>query len=198
MASSDASDTMQYTRFSIQGLVLVTPKRFGDARGWFAETFRLQEFREEVADVTFVQDNMSLSAEAGTVRGLHYQSPPHAQGKLVGVVRGAVTDVAVDARRGSPTFGEHVAVELSVETGVQLWVPEGFLHGFATLAPDTVVAYKVTDTYAPDCDGNVAWDDPDLAIDWGINAGTAVLSDKDRAALRWSEWKSPFAMETAT
>ena len=189
---------MQYTRFSIQGLVLVTPKRFGDARGWFAETFRLREFREEVADVTFVQDNMSLSADAGTVRGLHCQSPPHAQGKLVGVVRGAVTDVAVDARRGSPTYGEHVAVELSADTGAQLWVPAGFLHGFATLAPDTVVAYKVTDTYAPDCDGNVAWDDPELAIDWGIDAGTATLSDKDRAAPRWADWKSPFAMETDT
>ena len=196
-ATSTTRPSMQYSRFSIPGPVLVTPTRHGDGRGWFAETFRLREFREEVADVTFVQDNMSLSADAGTVRGLHYQSQPHAQGKLVGVVRGAVMDVAVDARRGSPTYGRHVAVELSAETGAQLWVPEGFLHGFATLAPDTMVAYKVTDVYAPDCDGNVAWDDPDLAIDWGVDAAAATLSDRDRAAPRWSEWKSPFAMEDA-
>ena len=188
---------MQYSRFSIQGPVLVMPTRFGDARGWFAEVFRLHEFRKTVADVTFVQDNMSLSADAGTVRGLHYQSPPHAQGKLVGVVRGAVTDVAVDARRGSPTYGKHVAVELSADNGAQLWVPEGFLHGFATLEPDTLVVYKVTDVYAPDCDGNVAWDDPDLGIDWGLK-GPATLSDKDRAAPRWADWNTSFAMETDT
>ena len=189
---------MQYSRFSIQGPVLVTPTRYGDARGWFAETFRQREFREEVADVTFVQDNMSLSADAGTVRGLHYQSPPHAQGKLVGVVRGAVRDVVVDARRGSPTYGQHISVELSAETGAQLWVPAGFLHGFATLVPNTLVAYKVTDSYAPDCDGNVAWDDPNLSIDWGIDIKTATLSGKDRAAPRWADWESPFAMETDT
>ena len=189
---------MQYSRFSIQGPVLVTPTRYGDARGWFAETFRQREFREEVADVTFVQDNMSLSADAGTVRGLHYQSPPHAQGKLVGVVRGAVRDVVVDARRGSPTYGQHISVELSAETGAQLWVPIGFLHGFATLVPDTVVTYKVTDTYAPLCDGGVAWDDPTLDIDWGLEAGATVVSDRDRAAPRWADWESPFAMETDT
>ena len=183
---------MQYSRFSIQGPVLVTPTRHGDARGWFAETFRLREFRDEVADVLFVQDNLSLSVEAGTVRGLHYQSPPRAQGKLVGVVRGAVTDVAVDARRGSPTYGQHIAVKLSADTGAQLWVPEGFLHGFATLAPDTVVTYKVTDTYAPDCDGSVAWDDPALGIDWGLEPGSEVVSGRDRAAPRWAEWSSPF------
>ena len=189
---------MQYSRFSIQGPVLVTPERFEDPRGWFAETFRLQEFRDEVADITFVQDNMSLSADRGTVRGLHYQSPPHAQSKLVGVVRGAATDVVVDARRDSPTFGEHIAVELSADTGAQLWVPAGFLHGFVTLVPNTVVTYKVTDTYASDCDGNIAWDDPDLAIDWGIDASTATLSDRDRTAPRWADWESPFAMETDT
>ena len=187
---------MQYSRFSIPGLVLVTPTRHRDLRGWFAETFRLREFREEVADVTFVQDNMSLSAGAGTVRGLHYQSPPRAQGKLVGVVRGAVVDVAVDARRGSPTYGQHVAVELSADTGAQLWMPEGFLHGFATLLPDTVLAYKVTDTYAPLCDGAVAWDDPELGIDWGLR-GPAMVSDKDRAAPGWSEWESPFVIGDA-
>ena len=156
----------------------------------------MREFREEVADVTFVQDNMSLSTDAGTVRALHYQSPPRAQGKLVGVVRGAVRDVAVDARRGSPTYGQHIEVELSADTGAQLWVPEGFLHGFATLLPDTVLAYKVTDTYAPDCDGAVAWDDPELGIDWGLR-GPAIVSGRDRAAPRWADWESPFVMEVA-
>ena len=174
----------------------LTPRRFGDSRGFFTETWNARRMAEAGLDIAFVQDNHSYSAEAGTVRGLHYQRPPNAQGKLVRVARGAVLDVAVDVRRGSPTYGRWVAAELSAENGVQLWVPRGFLHGFVTLVPDTDVIYKVDGFYAPDCDGAVRFDDPDLGVDWGIDPGRAVLSDKDAAAPAFKDFDTPFLYGT--
>ena len=175
--------------------MLIKPRVFADSRGSFSETYKQSALREVLGDVAFVQDNQSVSATPGTVRGLHYQSPPHAQGKLVRCAKGAIVDVAVDVRVGSPTFGEHVRVELSDTNAHQLWVPPGFLHGFATLTPDAIVMYKVTDIYAPECDGAVMWNDPDLAIDWGIDPDAAILSDKDAAAPAFADWASPFKFE---
>lgn len=173
---------MKITALDIDGLLLVEPSRIGDARGFFSETFRADRFAEAAGPVTFVQDNHSLSAARGTIRGLHYQKAPRAQGKLIRVTRGAILDVAVDIRAGSPTYGRHVAVELSAENWRQLWVPEGFLHGFCTLAPDTEVIYKVTDTYSREHDAGVRWNDPAIAIAWPVAEHEATLSDKDRTA----------------
>ena len=172
---------MQVTRYSIDGPALITPRKLGDSRGYFMEAFKDGWFRENVADVAFVQDNQSLSALAGTIRGLHYQTAPMGQGKLVRCLKGAIFDVAVDARPGSATFGQWVGVTLTPENAEQLWVPEGFLHGFCTLTPDTEVFYKVTNAYSPAHDRGVAFDDPDIAVDWPIDAAHAVLSDKDKA-----------------
>ena len=178
----------------IEGLVLIEPKRFGDHRGFFSETYNAARLAEKGFSKAFVQDNHSLSAEPGTVRGLHFQSPPSAQDKLVRVVRGAILDIAVDLRRGSPTFGDHVAVELSAANWLQLLVPAGFAHGFVTRAPDTEVLYKVTAYYAPDHDHGILWSDPTLGIDWGLNPAAAHLSDKDRAQPRLADIESPFAV----
>jgi dTDP-4-dehydrorhamnose 3,5-epimerase len=188
---------VQIETTALSGVLIVTPRRFGDDRGHFSETWNRRALAEAGISVDWVQDNQSLSRRPGTVRGLHYQAPPHAQDKLVRVLAGAILDVAVDARRGSETFGRWVAVELSAENGRQLFVPAGFLHGFVTRAPDTVVFYKCSDYYAPAADGAVAWDDPDLAIDWGIDPGAATLSPRDAAAPRWSDWTSPFAVAGA-
>ena len=171
---------------------VLTPRRFGDARGYFSETWNAARMAEAGLDLAFVQDNESLSAKAGTLRGLHYQSPPFAQTKLVRVVRGAILDVAVDARRGSPDYGRWVAEEISAENGAQILVPRGFLHGYLTLTDDAQVLYKVDNPYDAASDGGVAWDDPDIGIDWGITAEAAVLSDKDRRAPRFADWTSPF------
>lgn len=176
----------------LKGLVLVEPKKFGDHRGFFSETYNRRRLAEMGFDAEFVQDNHSLSTEAGVVRGLHFQSPPFAQDKLVRVARGAILDVAVDIRRGSPTWGEHAAVELSAENWRQLLVPAGFAHGFVTLAPDTEVIYKVTQYYAPDHDHGLLWSDPDLGIAWPAAPGAAILSDKDRVQPRLAEIESPF------
>ncbi|HET7409347.1 MAG TPA: dTDP-4-dehydrorhamnose 3,5-epimerase [Paracoccaceae bacterium] len=170
----------------------LTPKRFADSRGHFAETWNAERMRAAGLDFEFVQDNHSYSAMAGTVRGLHYQAPPMAQTKLVRVARGAIRDIAVDVRRGSPTFGAWVAEELSAENGAQLLVPRGFLHGFVTLVPDTDVLYKVDAPYALDCDGAVRFDDPDLGIDWGIDPESAVLSEKDARAPLFRDFFTPF------
>lgn len=157
------------------------------------ETYKEQEFNTAIGqDVSFVQDNHSLSTNKGTVRGLHFQSPPHAQGKLVRCVRGRIIDVAVDVRKTSPTYGQHVTVELSDYNSKQLWVPEGFLHGFATLEDATEVTYKVTNYYSPECDGNVLWNDTNLNINWGISNVEASLSDKDAAAPSFSDFNTPF------
>ena len=182
---------------ALEGVVVITPRRFGDARGFFSETWNARAFAEAGFDLGFVQDNHSKSAPAGTVRGLHFQAPPHAQDKLVRVVRGRVIDVAVDIRKGSPSYGHWVAEELSAENGCQLLVPKGFLHGFATLEPDTEVLYKCTDLYAPQTEGAVRFDDPDLGIDWGVAPEQATLSDKDAKAPRFAELDSPFTYAPA-
>jgi dTDP-4-dehydrorhamnose 3,5-epimerase len=170
----------------------LVPRRFADSRGFFTETWNAARMRAAGLDIAFVQDNHSYSAAPGTVRGLHYQAPPAAQAKLVRVARGAVRDVAVDVRRGSPTFGQWIAEELSAENGVQLLVPRGFLHGFVTLVPDTDVLYKVDAPYVPNCDGGVRFDDPELGIDWKLDPKEAVLSDKDAAAPRFRDFITPF------
>ena len=185
--------TLEVAETALPEVKLLRPKRFADSRGFFAETWNAKQMRDAGLDLDFVQDNHSYSATAGTVRGLHYQAPPMAQAKLVRVARGAIRDVAVDVRRGSPTFGRWVAEELSAENGVQLLVPRGFLHGFVTLVADTDVLYKVDAPYAPDCDGAVRFDDPDLAIDWGIDPGCAVLSEKDARAPLFRDFITPFA-----
>ena len=171
---------MQIEDTALAGVKIVTPKKIGDARGFFSETYNRQIFARAGIDLEFVQDNQSLSAEVGTIRGLHFQSPPFAQAKLVRVARGAILDVAVDIRRSSPTFGKHVAVELSRENWRQLLVPVGFAHGFVTLEPDTEVIYKVSNYYAPANDHGLAFDDPALGIDWRVDLSRAILSDKDR------------------
>ena len=165
---------------AIPAVKIVTPKKFGDHRGFFSETWNRAAFAEAGLDLDFVQDNQSLSAPVGTLRGLHFQSPPFAQDKLVRVTRGRILDVAVDIRASSPTFGKHVAVELSAENWKQLLVPVGFAHGFVTLEPDTEVLYKVTAPYAPQNDRGLAFDDPALGIDWRLPLSGLTLSDKDR------------------
>ena len=181
---------MKVERLSIPDLLLVTPMRHGDARGFFAETWN--QARYEAAGITgqFVQDNHSLSREPGVLRGLHCQVAPYAQGKLVRCVRGAIWDVAVDARRGSPTYGQWAAAELTAENGQQLWVPPGFLHGFCTLVPETEVIYKVTGQYDRGSERGVIWNDPDLALPWPVPA--PVLSDKDRVLPPWSALDAVF------
>ncbi|MCA0399820.1 MAG: dTDP-4-dehydrorhamnose 3,5-epimerase [Proteobacteria bacterium] len=173
---------MNISSFPIEGLLLLTPKRFGDDRGFFSEVFRQDLFEAAAGKQGFVQDNHSFSREKGVLRGLHYQAPPMAQGKLVRVTRGAVLDVAVDIRHGSPTYGQHVSVELSAENWRQLWIPPGFLHGFCTLTENVEFLYKVTNPYSPEHDGAVAHDDPDLAIEWPFPPEQLILSPKDRAA----------------
>jgi dTDP-4-dehydrorhamnose 3,5-epimerase len=158
----------------------IVPKVIADSRGTFAEIYSRRALAAAGLDLDFVQDNQSMSKAKGVVRGLHFQMPPHAQGKLVRVIRGAVFDVAVDLRQGSPTYGRHVSEMLSAENGAQLWVPPGFAHGLCTLEPDTQVIYKLTAHYEPGCDRGLAWDDPALAIAWPVAAGEAILSDRDR------------------
>jgi len=180
---------------ALPGVKILTPARFGDERGFFSESWNRKTLAGQGIDIDFVQDNHSLSAAVGTVRGLHFQSPPHAQAKLVRCGRGRLFDVAVDIRRGSPTYGRWVGVELSFENARQLLVPEGFLHGFVTREPDTEIIYKCSDYYAPDCDGAVRFDDPDIGIDWGIDPASAVTSAKDAAAPLLSEFDTPFVYE---
>lgn len=171
---------MKIERLAIPDVMLITPKKFGDARGFFSETYNRRIMAEAGIPMEFVQDNHSLSADKGVVRGLHFQIPPRAQDKLIRVTRGAIFDVALDIRRGSATFGQHVTAVLSAENWSQLWVPKGFAHGFCTLEPNTEVIYKVTDYYAPECDRGILWSDPALGIPWPIPAAAANLSDKDR------------------
>ena len=175
----------------LRDVLILTPARFGDARGFFSESWNRRRLEEAGIEIDFVQDNHSVSARTGTLRGLHYQAPPHAQAKLVRCGRGRLFDVAVDFRVGSPDFGRWTGVELSAENGRQLLIPAGFLHGFVTREPDTEIVYKCSDYYDPDCDGAIRWDDPRLGIDWGLD-GPPVLSDKDAAAPAFSEERSPF------
>ena len=169
---------MKVIKTPIDGLVVIEPNVFGDARGYFFESFNQAEFEREVGPVHFVQDNESRSVY-GVVRGLHFQKEPYAQAKLVRVVLGAVLDVAVDLRAGSPTFGKHVAVELTGENHRQLFIPRGFAHGFAVLSPEAVFQYKCDNYYHPEAEGALAWNDPDIAIDWRIPASDVLLSAKD-------------------
>ena len=175
----------------LEDVFVITPRRFGDDRGFFSESWnRLTLEKEGLNLPDFVQDNHSMSRVPGTVRGLHYQSPPHAQGKLVRCGRGSLFDVAVDVRKGSPTFGQWFGETLSFDNGMQLWIPAGFLHGFVTLESDTEIIYKCTDRYAPECDGSVRWDS--VGIDWPLGGNEPVLSDKDRDAIAFAEFESPF------
>lgn len=182
---------MRIEETALPGVKILTPDRFGDARGFFSESWNRKTFAKRGIDLDFVQDNHSMSAAADTVRGLHFQAPPHAQAKLVRCGQGALFDVAVDIRVGSPTYGQWVGVELSARNGRQLLVPQGCLHGFATRRPNTEILYKCTDYYAPDCDGAVRFDDPAIGIDWGLS-GAPVLSDRDVAAPLLADFDSPF------
>ena len=177
---------MQVEATAIAAVKIVTPKKHGDARGFFSESYNKSDWDKAGLDFTFVQDNHSFSAAPGVLRGLHFQLPPFAQDKLVRVTRGSVLDVAVDIRRSSPTFGRHVAVELSAENWRQLLVPAGFAHGFVTLEPNVEVLYKTTNPYSPTHDRGIAWDDPDIGIQWPLPEGGATLSDKDK---RWPRLK---------
>lgn len=178
---------MKIVPLAIEALLLITPSKHGDSRGFFSEVFRDDLFTAAAGPVRFVQDNQSFSAQRGTIRGLHYQREPRAQGKLIRVTRGAIMDVAVDIRYGSPTYGKHAMVELSQANWQQLWVPPGFLHGFCTLTDDTEVIYKVTDYYSQAHDAGVRWNDPSLGIAWPFAESEAHLSNKDTTAPLLSE-----------
>jgi dTDP-4-dehydrorhamnose 3,5-epimerase len=171
---------------AIAEVKVITPARFGDHRGFFSEVYNRRALAEAGIDVAFVQDNHARSAERGTLRGLHFQRPPAAQSKLLRVLRGAVVDVAVDCRHGSPTYGQHVMVELDAESGSQMFCPQGFAHGVMTMVPDTEITYKVDAYWAPDLEGGLCFDDPDLVIDWPIPAAEIVTSEKDR---RWPPFR---------
>jgi dTDP-4-dehydrorhamnose 3,5-epimerase len=180
---------------ALPGIKLITPKRFGDSRGFFSETYNARALTEAGIAAPFLQDNHSLSAERGTIRGLHFQAPPYAQDKLIRVTRGRAFDVAVDIRKGSPTYARHVAVELSAENWAQLFVPAGFVHGFCTLVEDTEVIYKVTGYYAPQSEMGLLWSDPDLGIAWPAFAG-AQVSAKDAGLPPLRDFKTPFVFES--
>ena len=187
---------MQIDETPLDGVKILTPRRHGDHRGFFSESYSRRVLAGHGIDIDFVQDNHSLSAAPGTVRGLHFQAPPHAQHKLVRCGRGALFDVAVDIRAGSPSYGAWFGVELSFENGRQLLVPAGFAHGFMTLRPETEIIYKCSDYYAPETEGAVLWNDPDLGIAWPDVPGAGpVLSDKDAAAPRLAALNSPFRYE---
>ena len=181
---------MQVEKTKLDGVLLITPKRFGDTRGFFSESWNRRAMTDAGLDIGWVQDNHSLSVQPGTVRGLHFQAPPHAQAKLLRCGRGTLFDVAVDVRKGSPTYGAWVGYELSADNGRQLLIPAGFLHGFATLAPETEIIYKCSDYYAPECDGAVRFDS--LDIDWKLGPLEPVLSEKDATAQAFSDFDSPF------
>lgn len=170
---------MKMTRTDIEGLVVIEPRVFGDSRGYFFESFSQREFEKEVGQVRFVQDNESKSSY-GVVRGLHFQKPPHTQSKLVRVVKGRVLDVAVDLRRDSKTYGKYFAVELTEDNHLQLFIPKGFAHGFAVLSDEAVFQYKCDEFYAPESEGAIAWNDPDIGVDWQIPEDKVILSEKDK------------------
>ncbi len=180
---------MEIEKTNIEGLLLLKPRVLGDQRGYFFESYRTELFLSLGINARFVQDNESLSGK-GVLRGLHFQNPPHAQGKLVRVVTGAVLDVAVDIRKGSPTYGRHVAFELNDRNKHMVWIPEGFAHGFLTLSEGTIFQYKCTNYYNKDSEGSIRWNDPDLAIDWQY--ADPVVSEKDRAAPHFNQLKTKF------
>lgn len=181
-----------FQRLSILDVILITPKRHGDDRGYFSETYRESEYAAAGVSGPFVQDNQAYSKQAGVLRGLHFQVPPMAQGKLVSCTRGKIFDVAVDIRRGSPTFGRYVSAELSANSGAQLFVPEGFAHGYMTLVEDCLVQYKVTAYYSPEDEHGLSWNDADIGIDWPSTSGTPILSNKDSALPRLQDLEHLF------
>lgn len=189
---------MHIEHTKLAGVIVVTPRRFPDSRGFFSESWSKRLMADHGLDHDWVQDNHSLSQQAGTLRGLHYQSPPHAQAKLVRCGRGSLFDVAVDIRKGSDTYGQWVGVDISFENGRQLLVPAGFLHGFVTRAPDTEIIYKCSDYYAPECDGAIRFDCPQIGIDWGLGDTEPLLSDKDAAAPSLEGFDSPFTYEVSS
>ena len=182
---------MKILKTAIEGIVIIEPKIFRDARGYFFESFSMREFNEKVAPVTFVQDNESYSSY-GVIRGLHFQKPPYTQAKLVRVIKGAVLDIAVDIRKGSPTYGQHVAVELTAENHRQLFIPHGFAHGFSVLREEVLFQYKCDNYYAPQSEGGILWNDPCLGIDWRIPAEKAILSEKDFKHPLFKDYVSDF------
>ena len=186
---------MELVPLAIPEVILITPRRFGDHRGFFEETYNVNSFTDAGIDTVFVQDNHSLSGAVGTIRGLHFQAPPRAQAKLVRCGRGRFFDVAVDIRKGSPTFGDWVGAELSFENGRMLLVPAGFAHGFMTLEPETEIIYKCSDTYAPETEGAIRWDDPDIGINWPQDVAEPLLSEKDKAAPCLRDIETPFEIE---
>ncbi len=183
---------MEITPTSLSEVLLIRPRRHGDHRGFFSETYKASALREAGVETQFIQDNHSYSSRRGVVRGLHFQSHPKAQVKLVRVTRGAILDVAVDIRSGSPTYGRHVAVELSAETGLQIYVPAGFAHGFCTLTDETEVLYKVSAEYGPAEEGGLLWSDPALGIDWPVAPIDAIVSERDAAWPSFEAFRSPF------
>lgn len=189
-------EIMHVEKTKLPGVILIEPRRFGDNRGFFAETYNERAFQNAGIKCEFVQDNHSLSQSIGTVRGLHFQAPPVAQAKLVRCGRGAIFDVAVDIRLGSPTYGHWIGYELSADNGRQLFITEGFVHGFMTLQPNSEIVYKCSGYYAPEAEGALRWDDPDIAIDWP-DVGSPVLSAKDAEAPLLSQIESPFHWEAA-
>jgi len=186
---------LEFRQFEIEGPFEIKPRKIADERGYFSEIFRLRAFEERAGKVQFVQDNQSLSVRPGTIRGLHFQSKPVAQAKLVRCLSGEIWDVAVDLRNGSPTFGRSVSVVLTPQQNNQLWVPVGFGHGFCTLEPNSVISYRVTDYYSPEHDKGIAWDDPDIGIDWPSVADPETLSAKDRQQPRLATLPQYFTME---
>ena len=187
---------MEFRSFDIDGPMEIRPRKIEDERGYFSEIFRLGAFVDHAGPVEFVQDNQSLSVRTGTIRGIHFQSPPAAQGKLVRCLTGMLVDVAVDLRNGSPTYGKWVSVVLTPEENNQLWVPVGFGHAFCTLEPNSIISYRVTSYYSPENDKGVAWDDPEIGIDWPDVADPATLSAKDRQQPSLSQLPAYFAMES--
>ena len=186
---------MYSTKTTLEGVFIIQPKRFEDSRGWFSETWNQNHLDAVFDNIRFVQDNHSLSIPKGTVRGLHYQSPPAAQDKLVRVLSGSITDIAVDIRIGSPTYGKSLSVKLSKDNGKQLLVPKGFLHGFITLEKNTEILYKCSDYYSPEHEAGIKFDDSDLSIDWGIGTSEVTLSEKDRDLPSFKDLISPFIYE---
>lgn len=180
---------MNIIKTEIDGVVIIEPRLFKDDRGYFFESYSEKDFNAQVREIRFVQDNESKSSY-GVLRGLHFQKPPYAQSKLVRVIKGAVLDVAVDIRKGSPTFGKHVAVELTEDNHRQFFIPRGFAHGFSVLTPEVIFQYKCDNLYAPQSEGALAWDDPDLGIDWRIPSDKIILSEKDKhhPRLKDAEW----------
>ena len=189
---------MLIERVAIDDLLLLVPSKRCDPRGFFSEVYRRDILAVEGVQADFVQDNHVFTAEPGILRGLHFQTPPKAQGKLVRCTRGAILDVAVDIRKGSRTYGHHIAIELSAANWKQLWIPAGFAHGYLTLKSGCEVVYKVTEYWAPECERGIAWNDPNLAIDWGISAADVVMADKDRSNPRMAEIEPAFFYDQGT